>query len=434
LIKEYDMASFFGRLKKLRKRTWILIGIGIIILIIVLSNLLNPNKNAKFVTLDSVKQGNIIQTVSGPGIVKAKDQVEISAYVLSKVVEVPVVEGQDVKKGDLLVRLDDTKYREEVIRERAMVASAQAALEIAERQLSEGKDSFDRQKALYEDRLISKAEFDRALTTYRSLETAYSQAISNLTQARSMLTAAEDDLSKTRYTSPIDGIVTKVNVEVGEIVVTGTMNTPGTVMVVVSNMGVMEVDAEIDETDVVKVTLGEKAQIELDAFPGKIFNGEVVEIAKMPISGVTTSTTTTSSTSGTSQVSADYDVTVTLEGATPDIFPGMNSTVDIITSTAENVLFIPIQAIVKRTPEGKIQEGKMQKRQNYVDGVFLLEGKKVVFRQVETGISDDQYIEIKSGLKKGENVITGPYKLLRTLKAGDKVKEQKEGALEGRKQ
>jgi len=428
------MASFFGRLKKLRKRTWILIGIGIIILIIVLSNLLNPNKNAKFVTLDSVKQGNIIQTVSGPGIVKAKDQVEISAYVLSKVVEVPVVEGQDVKKGDLLVRLDDTKYREEVIRERAMVASAQAALEIAERQLSEGKDSFDRQKALYEDRLISKAEFDRALTTYRSLETAYSQAISNLTQARSMLTAAEDDLSKTRYTSPIDGIVTKVNVEVGEIVVTGTMNTPGTVMVVVSNMGVMEVDAEIDETDVVKVTLGEKAQIELDAFPGKIFNGEVVEIAKMPISGVTTSTTTTSSTSGTSQVSADYDVTVTLEGATPDIFPGMNSTVDIITSTAENVLFIPIQAIVKRTPEGKIQEGKMQKRQNYVDGVFLLEGKKVVFRQVETGISDDQYIEIKSGLKKGENVITGPYKLLRTLKAGDKVKEQKEGALEGRKQ
>jgi len=427
------MASFFGRLKKLRKRTWILIGIGIIILIIVLSNLLNPNKNAKFVTLDSVKQGNIIQTVSGPGIVKAKDQVEISAYVLSKVVEVPVVEGQDVKKGDLLVRLDDTKYREEVIRERAMVASAQAALEIAERQLSEGKDSFDRQKALYEDRLISKAEFDRALTTYRSLETAYSQAISNLTQARSMLTAAEDDLSKTRYTSPIDGIVTKVNVEVGEIVVTGTMNTPGTVMVVVSNMGVMEVDAEIDETDVVKVSLGEKAQIELDAFPGKIFNGEVVEIAKMPISGVTTSTTTSSS-SSTSQVSADYDVTVTLEGVTPDILPGMNSTVDIITSTAENVLFIPIQAIVKRTPEGKIQEGKMQKRQNYVDGVFLLEGKKVVFRQVETGISDDQYIEIKSGLKKGENVITGPYKLLRTLKAGDKVKEQKEGALEGRKQ
>jgi len=427
------MVSFFGRLKKLRKRTWIFISIGIIILIIVFANLLNPNRNAKFVTLEGVKQGNIIQTVSGPGIVKAKDQVEISAYVLSKVVEIPVKEGQKVKKGDLLVRLDDTKYREEVIRERAMVTSAEAALEIAERQLAEGKDNFDRQRALYEDGLISKAEYDRALTTYRSLETNYSQALANLTQARSMLTAAEDDFSKTRYTSPIDGVVTKINVEVGEIVVTGTMNVPGTVMVVVSNMGVMEVDTEIDETDVVKVSLGQKSQIELDAFPGRIFNGEVVEIAKMPISGVTTSTTTSSS-SSTSQVSADYDVTVTLEGVTPDILPGMNSTVDIITSTAENVLFVPIQAIVKRTPDGKIEEGKMQKRQNYVDGVFLLEGKKVVFRQVKTGISDDQYIEIKSGLKKGESVITGPYKLLRNLKAGDKVMEQKEGTLEGRKQ
>ncbi|MGQ9706911.1 MAG: efflux RND transporter periplasmic adaptor subunit [bacterium] len=426
------MFPFFGRLKKLRKRTWVFIGIGLIIIIIILSNLLNPNRNAKFVTVESVKQGNIIQTVSGPGIVKAKNQVEISAYVLSKVVEIPVKEGQEVKKGDLLVRLDDTKYREEVVRVRAMLAGAQASLDIAERQLLEGRDVFNRQKALYEDGLISKADYDRALTSYRALETAYNQAMSNLTQTRAMLIASEDDLSKTRYTSPIDGVVTKINIEVGEVVVTGTMNTPGTVMVVVSNMNVMEVDAEIDETDVVKIALGQKAQIELDAFPGKIFTGEVIEIGKMPVSGITTSSTTTSSTDSTSQLSADYDVTVTLEGATVEILPGMNATVDIVTSTSENVLYVPIQAIIKRTKDGKIEEGKQQKRLNYVDGVFLLEGKRAIFRQVETGISDDQYIEIKSGLKKGENVITGPYKLLRTLQSGDKVVVRKEGGFEGR--
>ncbi|HEC80627.1 MAG TPA: HlyD family secretion protein, partial [Firmicutes bacterium] len=240
------MAGFFYKLKRMKKRWWVLIGVGLVILIMILANLLNPNRNAKMVMVEEAKRGDIIETVSGPGTVKAKSEVSISTYVLSRVIDIAVEEGQEVKKGELLVQLDDTQYREEVVRASAGVRSAEAALEIAERQLVEGRETFDRQRSLYEDGLISKAEYDRSLTTYSSLETAYRQALSNLEQARALLVAAQDNLSKTRYTSPIDGVVTRINVEEGEVVVPGTMNIAGTEMMVISNMGVMEVEAEID--------------------------------------------------------------------------------------------------------------------------------------------------------------------------------------------
>lgn len=416
------MVGFFYKLRRMKKRWWVLIGIGLVILIMILANLLNPNRNAKMVMVEEAKRGDIIETVSGPGTVKAKSEVSISTYVLSRVIDIAVEEGQEVKKGELLVQLDGTQYREEVVRASAGVRSAEAALEIAERQLVEGRETFDRQRSLYEDGLISKAEYDRSLTTYSSLETAYRQALSNLEQARALLVAAQDNLSKTRYTSPIDGVVTRINVEEGEVVVPGTMNIAGTEMMVISNMGVMEVEAEIDETDVVKTELGQEAQIELDAFPDRLFSGTVIEISKMPI--------LTEGLESTQMGSTDYKVTVTLNDATPDILPGMSATVDIITATSEDVVYVPIQAIVKRAEDGRIIEGKMQKRVKYVGGVFLIEDNEAVFRQITTGISDDQYIEVKDGLKEGERIISGPYKLLRKMEAGDKVIEMKEEQFE----
>lgn len=402
------------------KKFWIFAGIGAVVIIIIVFNIIRSHDNSKEVLVEKVDKGDIVSVVSGPGVVSPKTEVEISPYVMGRIVEIYVEEGQRVEEGDMLLKIDDVQYSANVNIAKSEVESMESRLEIARQKMEDGKKVFERQKKLYEEGLLSDQEYETAKTTYEALVADYESTRSSLSSAKSGLTTAYDSYSKTRYKSPIDGIVTRIDVEEGEIVVPGTTNIQGTIMMVIANTGLMEVEAEIDETDIIDVGLEQLAEIEVDAFPDNKLEGKVVEIAQMPLeeSSLTTETEAT-----------DYEVRVIVTDAPQGLLSGMNATVDIITATREDVLYIPIQAVVKRDitrEENGDNDGNSEKtkddEEDLQKGVFIIEDETAKFIPIETGINDDQFIEVKSGLKKGQEVISGPYKVLRELKDGESVK------------
>lgn len=386
------------------------------------------------VRLDKTTRADITSYVSGPSTIKPRVNVDISANIMGKVTRIYVKEGQPVKKGDKLLELEQTQYLAGRDEAGAAYRSALRNLELMEAKWSTAQDVFKRKQELYNQKLISPEQYDLAKTQYQAERTEYLIARDNVTRARAALTQAKDSLSKTIYTAPLDGVVTAVNVEVGEFTVVGTTNTPGTVICTVADLAAMEATTDIDETDVVHVRLGQPANVTVDAFPEKIFRGEVVEIASHAKENLLTTATT-------EKASADFEVKVIVRGDTVDLKPGMNATTDIETAAAKNVVAIPIQALVTRSREQVEAWKKGQDKgkatptvaktsagpTEYVKGVFILVKEKPLlakakFVEVRTGVSGDQYIEITKGLRPGDEIIAGPYKILRNLSDGDVIR------------
>jgi len=422
---------------KKRRKLWIAIIIGVVILACVAFGVIQKMRAGvpEFRTEEVVK-GDITEVVSGPGEVDPRVSVDISANIMGRVSKIYVEEGQNVSKGDVLLELEQTEYAAGRDQAWAAYRSAQNNLELAEIRWSAARDAFERKKELYDEGLISREAYDTAVTAYEMERTQYEVAKNELIRARAALVQAKDVLDKTIYASPIDGVVTALNVEEGEFTVVGTLNTPGTVMLTVSDLAYIEVEAEIDETDVVSVELGQPAKVTVDAFPDKIFKGKVVEIGSSAIADdlITADTGT----------SADFKVRVLLENATAGLKPGMTATVDVVTGTAKNVLAVPISAIVTRDREtveewkndGKKKSGEKGDgakkirgdvfRKDDVEGVFVVNRGRARFVEVETGLSGEQYIELVKGPEPGAEVITGPYQPLRALSDGDRVRITKE--------
>lgn len=412
------------RKKMSKKKKRIIIAsiiVGIVVALILFNFFRSSDKSVKVVQ-GEVNRGKLVSIVSGPGKVQPTSSVDISAYVIGEVVEVAVEEGESVSAGQLLLRLDDTQYYQDLRRAEAALLQASSALDLAKRQLDEARDVYRRQESLYKEGLISDAEFDMATTAYKMLESNYTSALATYSQAQATLVAARDAYSKTRYTSPIDGIVARINIEEGEVAVPGTMNIAGTVLLEVSNMGAMEVEAEIDEVDVVRVKVGQEARIEVDAFSDQVFKGTVMEIANTPNVSAVGSLSTDEAT--------NFIVTVLLEDAPEELRSGMSATVDIITATKEDCLQVPIQSVVRRDPDLTREDIEEMKKkgtlkvedEKLVEGVFMVEDDKAVFVPVTTGISDEQNFEVVAGLNEGDTIITGSYKALRKLERGDSVK------------
>jgi len=337
----------------------------------------------------------------------------------AKIIRLPVEEGDLVKRGQLLVQLDDTEYRAATNQAKAQLASAKASLEQAQL-------VYERKKELFEKKLSSKEQYDMAKTDLDLAKARHEQAVASLDQAKY-------NLSKTTITSPMNGIVTSLNAEVGEIVMIGTMNNPGTVIMAVSDMSEIEAEVEVDETDIAEVKLGQEAEIEIDAYPDTVFKGEVTEIGHSArISGL-----------GTQDQVTNFLVKVKLLDEVPRIRPGMSASVDITTNSRVDALNVPIQAVVMReeksdtlTAKEKEKEGalasantlpkkgnkKGKKEKKEVEGVFVVKEGRAKFVEVKTGIADQQNIELVSGINEDDMVVTGTYKILRTLKDGDKVK------------
>jgi len=405
-----------------KKKIIIILGVAVLVIVFVAANLFKSGEKTYTVEAEKIKRGDLMAEVSASGRVLPKRTVKISAYVPAKITRLPVEEGDWVKSGQLLVQLDPTSYQ-------AAVDQSKAQSKVAQANLDQAQLVFDRHKELFGRNLTSKEQYDAALT---SLNVAKAQ----FEQSEAALKKANDDLSKTWITSPMEGIVTELNAEVGEIVMIGTMNNPGTVIMTVSDLSEIEVEVEVDETDIANVKLQQEAKIEIDAFPDTTYKGKVTEIGNTAqISGYATQEQVT-----------NFMVKVLLMDEVPGIKPGMSASVDITTDRREGVLKAPIGCMVMRkldsdslkkeeektkeseakaaetVEEKEGEEVEEEEEEKEVEGIFVVENDRATFVPVETGISDEQNIEIVSGVEEKDEIITGPYKTLRLLKDGNKVK------------
>lgn len=405
-----DKASFFKRHKKLL----IILAVLAVLGAIVIGNMRSRREKTVKVTVEKVKKQDLTSIVSASGEIKPKKNINISAQVPGRIVKIGVVEGQEVKAGDFLLKLDSTQYEANADRDQNYIRAAKADLIQAEARLQRDKNSFDRQQKLFDDNLISKDQLEGAKANF-DVSVAQTNAIAfQIKQAEASLKSTLDSLAKTTYVSPIDGIITSLQVEEGETAIIGTMNNPGTVMLTIADLSVMEVEVEVDETDVIGVALGQEANVRVDALPNTIFKGQVTEIGSSAIqqagAGLSSST----------QESKDFKVVVTLNDPDRKLKPGLSASADIIVAQRTQALAVPISALVLRDKPDVPANAPASAREE--EGLYTVEAGRAKFVPVTKGIAGGMSIEIVAGLKEGQEIVSGPYAALRGLKDGVLVK------------
>lgn len=389
--------SFFKR----KKKAIIIFAVIIFIGIIIIFNLRSQREKSIKVTVEKAEKHDLTSKISASGEVKPKKNVNISAHIPGRIVKIGVEEGQSVKAEDFLLKLDSTQYEANADRAQALIHSYRAELIRAAAVLKKDESFYKRYQKLFEEKLISEEQLEAAKAQY-DISKAQQQAIMyQIDQAQASLQSALDDLSKTAYNSPIDGIITSLRVEEGEIAMIGTMNNPGTILMTIADLSVMEVEVEVDETDVIGVEIGQQAEVRVDAFPDLTIKGKVTEIGSSALQKVTSS-----------EESRDFKVIITLENPPENLKPGLSATTDIITAEKTDILAIPISALVLREKEDK--EGEKNDEQE--EGVYVVEENRVKFFPVEKGIMGEMMIEITTGLEEGQDIVVGPYSALRQLK------------------
>lgn len=409
---------------KTKTKIYIGAGAGVVVLALVLVNLKRSSSSEVKVEAEKIKRTDIVSLVTANGKVQPKTDVKISANISAQIIELPVQEGDRVKRGQLLVALDPGRYQ-------AGLDQAKAQLKLEKANLDQADQNFNRIKPLFEKNLASQEQFDQAQTQLSVVRARYEAAQHNVEQA-------EDDLDKTRITAPMDGLVSSLQAEKGETVIPGTMNNPGTVIMTVSDLSSIEVEVDVDETDIALVKVGQPAEIAVDAFRDTTFKGRVVEVGSSAL--------TAGAGLGQEQVT-NFRVKVQLLDKVAGIKPGMTATSDITTAERKNVLAVPIQAVVLRD-SSELSKGKDKdkkdtgafastpasptgnanpKKKKELEGVFVIREGKAVFTPVAVGIADQQNIEVLTGPKEGDVIITGSYKTLRTLDNGAKVKQEQKG-------
>ncbi len=398
---------------KKRKKIIIISAVIIVIGLIIIFNLQSQREKAIKVTVEKVEKHDLASTVSASGEIKPKKSVNISAQVPGRIIKIGVEEGQRVKAGDFLMKLDSTQYEANAERDRALIHLYRTELIKAEARLKKDKSFYERQKKLYEEQLLAKEQLEEAKTIHE-ISIASQQSIRyQIDQAQASLQSSMDNLRKTAYNSPIDGIITSLRIEEGEIAMIGTMNNPGTVLMTIADLSVMEVEVEVDETDVIGIKIGHQAEVRIDALPDQTVDGKVTEIGSSALQKLTSS-----------QESKDFKVIITLESPPENLKPGLSASADITTAEKKDVLAVPISALVLREKE----EEEKKKNEEQEEGVYIVENSRVIFYPVEKGIMGEMMIEIISGLEEGEEIVVGPYSALRQLKDEIliKVEEKKE--------
>jgi HlyD family secretion protein len=429
-----------------KSKKWLWIGLAVVLVAgLVAANVIRGKSGkVEAVQLARVRVEDITSRVRAPGKIEAKTQVKVSADIMGKIVVLAVKEGDRVRKGQLMLQLDDTQYRAYDGQARATAASARARAREAEQGLKGAEAMYRRQVALFEQKLLSEAEKDQADSAIEAARSAAQAARQEVARADATVVAAADNLRKTRFVAPFDGVVSALNVEAGENVITGTMNNPGTEILVVSDLSRMLVKADVDETDVVDMKIGQKVKITVDALPDTSFPGTVTEV------GNTAKRSLTSSLEG----QTNFEVKVVFDRDVPQVRPGMTADVEIETATHGKTLSVPIQAVIVRTereleraarkpgarPKRKAgaalaaEDDTVGRKDKEITGVFVVGKDNIAkFVPVRTGIASESAIELFGAVKGGEVIVAGPYKALRDLKPGAKVKREKPAAArEGR--
>jgi HlyD family secretion protein len=452
-------------------KTWQKVGIGVgaaaVLGAIVLFSVNQANKGV--VTVQTAKiapQETLVSQVTASGEVKPTTYTNVTAQGFGRITEILVKEGDHVKKGDRLLLQENVQASADVQAQDASINSAESGVEAAEASyraaqadllmqqanMEKAKLDWERGQGLFKDGLIAKQDFDQRKTGYDaaaaqvdssrarvlSLKATLDQMRAQVAQGRAVLVHTQDILHKTIYTSPINGIVSYLPERVGDYVVPGITNTNGSFLMTLSDMSVVTAEVKVDETDIVSVKMGQDADVTIDAVPGKIFKGKVTEIGSQAV--LRTSGLATTQSTASNQEAKDFKVVVTLTNPPENVRPGLSATAKIKTAEKKNVLAIPIQALAVRTRKDLEEAAKNAKKESgvtlaappppaagepkkdEVQGVFVIHGKKAIFRQVETGITGVTDIEVTKGLQQGDEIVVGSYKALRTLKPESNVK------------
>ncbi len=393
--------------------------------------LFGKSDNSKSVTTEKVELKEIVETVSATGKIQPEVEVKISSEVSGEILELPFKEGQQVKKGDLLVKVNPDLIQSALSRSQASYQNVQANLEQAEASLKQAKLDYDRNKGLFDKGVISKADWDRVTATYETALAGKNSAYYSVRSAAATVNEARDNLSRTTIYAPMSGTISLLNVELGERVV-GTQQMAGTEILRVANLNNMEVEVDVNENDIVKVNIGDTTIVEVDAYLKKEFKGIVTEIANSAAGTLAADQVTNFKV----KVRILEDSYSELTEGKPESYspfrPGMTATVDIITDKRPKAIAAPISAIVIKTDTTSVKKSysekyKEQKKATTSDEkfecVFINNNGKAKLRVVKTGIQDDTNIEIISGLKKGDEIITGPYNMVsKKLDSGDAIK------------
>jgi HlyD family secretion protein len=434
-------------------RKKILIGLGIIVVLAIIGfvNLRYKRTTATSVTVEKITRHDLESIVTASGKVQPKRQVNVSAETMGKVVNLAVAEGDVVKRGQMLLQIDPRNLETTVQNREASLASARSQLEQTRSQvenakvnLKQAEDNFRRQENLMKGGLLPRSDYERAQNDLKMRQTdllVSEQAVrtqeQRIKQEEANVESAKYDLNKVRIVSPMDGLVTRRNIEEGETVVTGTMNNAGTVLLTIADMSVIDTEIEVDETDIPYVQIGQTAKVTIDAIPDKTFPGKVTEVGNSPIQAAGSASAQGRAT--------NFKVVVTIDGSVPNVRPGFTCTAVITTATRKNALGVPIQALTVRElvvdKNGTIvpppppvpgssakpvapQELKPGETRKEFEGVFAVRNGRAVFVPLKTGISGEKYFELLEGVKEGDEVITGPFASVRLLKEGDEVKMQ----------
>lgn len=417
----------------MKKKTIIIsaIVIGLILLIVgKKSGWFGGESEGKEVDVQKVSLITLTQKVSATGKIQPELEIKLSSEVSGEIIELPVVEGQMVKKGDLLARVNPDVYESVVNRSVASLETIKASLQQAEASLKESEESYKRNKVLFEKGVISKSDWDKAVSAYDIAKANRQSAHYNVQSAMASVTESRDNLRKTTIFSPTDGTISKLDVELGERVV-GTVQMTGTEIMRVADLSRMEVEVDVNENDIVKVNVGDSVNIEVDAYLKKIFKGTVTNIAN-----------TANATTSVDQVT-NFKVKIRIEESSyQDLLkdkkvgyspfrPGMTATVDILTMTKKDIVAVPISAIVIKKMSEINPDTPKEEADKRQEAVFILKDGKAELRAVSTGIQDNTNIEILLGVNKDDLIITGPYaQITKTLKNGDKVVKKPENKKE----
>jgi HlyD family secretion protein len=370
------------------------------------------------VQVGKVERKEIVSTVLANGKVQPLRKVDISANIAGQVVNLAVREGEAVAKGDFLLQIDQAQYQASTRSSEANLQSLLHDRDAAQANLEQARYDFDKARKSYEEQLIPEAELRRARSSFEAAEAGSSAAQQRVEQARAALEGARDTLSKTTIRAPLSGIVTALPIHEGEVAVIGTMNNPGTVLMTIADLSEMDADLAVDETDLPRLEVGQKATLTIEAYPDRRFEGLVREVGSSPIRPGSDAATRTGSTT---TEAIDFEVKVTLLDPPQNIRPGFSVTAEIETGRAADVAVIPIQALVTR--EAPQEEGSEPAARGEVEeGVYVLDEGKARFVPLETGLTGALEIEVREGLEEGDEVIIGPFRALRELEDGATVR------------
>lgn len=453
-------------------KTWQKVALGVVAVGaiggIIAYSVKQANKGVVTVQTAKVGKQDLVSLVTASGEIRPKTYSNVGGEGFGKIVDIAVKEGDRVRAGDVLLQLEATQVTADVEAQRAALSSTDAGIKSAEANfrsaqaeltqrksdLEKAKFDWERAEKLYKEELISKQEYDARKSQFESSSAAIEVSSARVNQTRAemersrslqgqstaVLTRARDVLRKTTYTAPINGVVTYIAVRKGEHVVAGIQNSPGSYLMTISDLSLVNAEVKVDETDIVNVRHGQECDVTIDAVPGKTFKARVSEVGTQAVLRTSGLATTQSQTG--SQEAKDFKVVCTLDNPPENIRPGLSTTAKIKTAERKNVLAVPLQALAVRTrqdlddakKEGKKDSGKVEAasltksatgtdpKKEELQGLFVVRNGKAEFLPVQTGITGVTDIELTEGVKEGDEIVTGSYRALRTLKPGAKVK------------